>query len=182
MTTTLIRRAAASAATAGVLLGAFAPSATAADGHTSVAPSVNSGWHCTTSFKSIDNPGYTGIWPDNVNFTARVCAQRLGRTVTTRTHLTWSTPYFSAGNVFNDAYGREYVKRSVRGPDPIVCARTTDRIQHVIGRPGSSGTLHSKGKRCNAQRWAVGDFALRLDWKYDGAGDLTYKFRASPRV
>lgn len=178
MEPTIIRRAVAVGAATGVaLLGALAPTASAVPSDVKA-----SGWHCNSSSKSIDNPGYWGPWADNLDFTAKVCAQRIGSTVYTETRLSWSTPSTYQSNPLHDAYGREYVKHSTSGPDPVTCARTTDRIQQVIGKSGSSGTLTSKGKSCPTVKYGLGDFALRLDWKDDGAGDKTYKFSASPRV
>ena len=74
------------------------------------------------------------------------------------------------------------MKKSSTGADPILCARSSDTITSVIGKPGSDGTITSKGLSCSASKYSLGDLALVLDWDSDGAGAKLYKFSASPRV
>ncbi len=175
----VIRRASAvAAATAIVAAGAvsFAPSSSAAPVET------KGSWHCNTSSRSIDNPGYSGPWADNIDFKVKVCSKRSGGKVYGKTRVHWDTPATYQSNAFDGARIRTYVKKSKSGSDPVRCYKTSKSVRGKFGKSGSSGTYTASSVGCGVSKYGRGDAALRLNWNDDGAGTKSYKFSAAPRV
>jgi hypothetical protein len=146
-------------------------------------------YHCTTSSKSIDDPGYTGPFTDNITFKVKVCAARSGSYVSTYSRVSWDEPYWFAahqGDWFDNAWVRIYIKKSVSGPDPIL--RYYDSFGSYYGflnglNSGKDGSFTTRtiSYKIGSSR-GLGDAALKLDWNHDGAGIKTYKFPASPVI
>jgi hypothetical protein len=65
---------------------------------TTVTSAAAADYACTTSSDEIDTPQYSGPWPDNWTFEAKVCARRSGSTVHAYATLRWNAPT-SAGQV-----------------------------------------------------------------------------------
>ena len=178
MTTNLTRQVAACAAGVALLLGGAA--VPAANAHSAPADAKASGWHCNTSSRSIDNPGYSGPWADNVSFKIKVCSKRSGGKVYGKTRVSWSTPSTYASNPFDAASLRTYVKKSTSGSDPVRCYKTSRSLRGKFGK--STGSYTAAGVGCRVSKYGRADAALRLNWNNDGKGTRTYKFSAAPRV
>ncbi|MBL1115247.1 hypothetical protein JK364_23020 [Streptomyces sp. 110] len=150
--------------------------------------SAASGYKCTTSKKSIDDPSRTDPFPDNWDFTAKVCARRSGQTISTYAKISWdgpnrSTTYDPA--IFDGAYFQLQGKKSTAGRDPILKKANYNiesRLEHSRwGTYNSSFTtsvLRYKVGRAKGR----GDGSLRLNWNHDGDGYKAYNPLASPVV
>jgi hypothetical protein len=144
-------------------------------------PATAGGDKCTSSSKSIDMPQYSGPWPDNFKFEAKVCARRSGSTVTVYAAIKWDAPT-GAGQVatFDAAVARLQVKKSQSGEDKVVKSRDFDirsRLEEGDGSYTTSTISHDLG---TAQ--GLGDLELRLNWNDDGEADKVYLLSASPAV
>ncbi len=173
-------------------LAAALCAATAAVALTAVTapPAAALTYKCTSSSKSIDDPAYSGPWADNWDITVRVCAARSGSTLYTYSKVSWDGPVYSRvdnTSLFNNAYLRQQVKKSVSGTDPVV--KTTDfgGIESRLENSDSNGnyngsyTTGTVSYRIGSAK-GLGDAELKLDWANDGAGTRTYAFSASPVV
>lgn len=148
---------------------------------------TTAGYHCNTSSKTIDDPGYHGPWVDNWDIKVKLCAKRSGSHVRTVAKVAWDGPVYSKGTrVFDGANFRLQAKKSKAGTDPVVKAKTYSGIKSRLNASDSNGnhngsyttghvTTVIKGK-------GRGDGKLRLNWNNDGRGYRTYFYAASPRV
>lgn len=180
MTTNLMRRAAVCAAGTAVLLGGVAVPSVSAAGTSAPAEAKAGSWHCNSSSRSLDNPGYSGPWADNVAFKVKVCSKRSGGTVYGKSRVSWSTPSSYSSSPFDGARLRTYVKKSKSGSDPVRCYKTSRSLRGKFGK--STGSYTAEGVGCRVSKYGRGDAALRLNWNNDGKGTRTYKFSAAPRV
>ncbi|MGW2028273.1 hypothetical protein [Streptomyces decoyicus] len=156
---------------------------TLAGGGTALAAS----YRCTTSNQTVDDPSYSGPWPDNWDFTVKVCAARSGSTVTSYTKVSWDGPSTGGASIFDGAYVQTQIKRSRSGTDPVVRAANfwglqprLERSDGTWGDHNGSYTTAPVSYRIGSR--ALGDAEIRLDWNNDGAGYHRYLFRASPAV
>ncbi|KAF4409911.1 MULTISPECIES: hypothetical protein [Streptomyces] len=168
---TTLRRATVAALAFGTLAGGafvMAPAAAAAS--------------CTDSSKSVDNPGYTGPWPDNWGLKANMCSYRSGGYIYSYAKLSWNDPGTaqSPSLIFDAAAFRVYLKKhDGNGPDPVRYYRTFG----IEGRMESGdGSYTTPTIRHAISRWALGDGAWKLNWNQDGKGNRHYGVTASPRV
>lgn len=138
-------------------------------------------WKCSTTKKSIDMPQYTGPFPDNYDFTVKVCGARSGSTVYGKTKVSWDgPPRFDDYNIFDAAYVRTYVKKSVSGKDPV--KRYRDSSIHSKLEKGDGSAMLTSVKYKIGKSKIVADAALKLNWNNDGDGVKHYTIKASPRV
>ncbi|MFE3866049.1 hypothetical protein ACFXPT_37380 [Streptomyces goshikiensis] len=58
---------------------------------------------CKVSSKSVDNPAYSGLSPDNWDFTVKACVTTSGANIRHWATISWDLPESSseAGSVFN---------------------------------------------------------------------------------
>jgi hypothetical protein len=147
-------------------------------------------YKCNTSSKSIDDPAYDGPWADNWDFKVTVCAARSGSTVYSYSKVSWDGPLYGRvddTSIFNAAYLRQQVKKSVSGTDPVL--KKTDfygiesKLENSDGNANYNGsyTTGTISYRVGSAR-GLGDAELKLEWANDGAGYKTYLFTASPTV
>ncbi|WP_246530603.1 hypothetical protein [Streptomyces bathyalis] len=145
------------------------------------------GYHCKTSSKSIDDPGYSGPWADNWDITVKLCAKRSGSHVRTVAKVAWDGPVYAKGTrVFDGANVRLQAKKSKAGNDPVIKGKTFRGIKSRLNHSDSNG--NHNGRYDTGRVTAVikgkarADGKLRLNWNNDGRGYRTYFYAASPRV
>lgn len=176
MKTRILAKITRGAAAVAVVTGVVAASVTASTGEASALS-----WKCSTTKKSIDMPQYTGPFPDNYDFTVKVCAARSGSTVYGKTKVSWDAPTkFDNYYHFDAAYVRTYVKKSVSGKDPV--KRYRDSNIHSKLEKGDGSVMLTSVKYKAGKSKIVADAALKLNWNNDGAGVKHYTIKASPRV
>lgn len=176
-----IKRAGAAALATAALVGTSVVAASPASALT---------YKCKTSTKSIDDPSYSGPWADNWDITVKLCAARSGSTAYAYASVSWDGPvYGQADNtgIFNDAYFKLQIKKSVTGTDPVV--KTTNFGGIEANLENSSANANYNGSYTTSTisypvggTRALADGELRLDWANDGKGYQTHGYSASPTV
>ncbi|MFI7278544.1 hypothetical protein [Streptomyces sp. NPDC049879] len=165
----------------GQVVTAAAVAVTLTGGALCTAPAAVAAEKCTTSSKSLDMPQYSGPWPDNWDFTVKVCARRSGSNVSAWARVEWNAPT-SAEQVatFDAARVRVQVKRSQSGTDPMLKSGTYDFRSRAEDGDGSytSGTVTA----ALGKKQGLGDAELLLDWNNDGEGEAVHLFSATPAV
>ncbi|MFJ2627708.1 hypothetical protein ACIO6T_30980 [Streptomyces sp. NPDC087532] len=141
-------------------------------------------YHCNTSSKTVDDPSYTGIWPDNWDLKTTICAKRSGSTVYTYAKITVNGPNFYADtNVFESARFHLQVKQSLSGPDKVKNWKNYYGVEKPLETTNHYGTYTTgviswKAGSANA----LGDGLLQLNWYHDGKDYQNYTFTGSPVV
>lgn len=153
-------------------------------------PAAASSYHCNTSHKSIDDAAYNGPWADNWDFTTTLCAKRSGSTVYAYAKISWDGPVYSRADdssIFDGAYFKVQVKRSVSGTDPALNDRNYHGIESRLENSNSNadyngsyttGVISYPVGSSNG----LGDGELHLNWNNDGDGYRGHRFTASDRV
>lgn len=173
--TTAVATALLTASLAGAGLAGASPASAAEAAH----------YHCKTSSKSIDDPGYTGPWADNWDIKVKLCAKRSGSHVRTVAKVAWDGPVYAKDvKIFDGANFRLQAKKSKSGK--VVKGKTFRGIEPKLesddangNHNGSYTTGHVTTKISGKAR---ADGKLRLNWNNDGRGYRTYFYAASPRV
>lgn len=173
-------------ASAAVIVTALAGTAAVA----TATPAAAASYQCTSQDKSIDDPSYSGPWPDNWNVTVTVCAKRSGTTVYSYAKITWSGAERATvddTSIFDDAYFKVQIKKSQSGTDPVKKSANFGAIEAKMENSNSSGdykgsyTTGTISYKIGSSK-GLGDGELHLNWNNDGAGDRNYGFKASPVV
>jgi hypothetical protein len=146
-------------------------------------------YKCSTSSKSIDNPAYSGPWADNWDIKISLCSARSGSTVYAYAKASWDGPVMEVDDttIFNDAYLRIWIARSVSGTDPVVRSANYHGIEAKLENSDYWGNYNGS-YRTGTISYKVGtarayvDGQLKLDWRNDGRGYQTHNYAGSPRV
>ncbi|OEV29351.1 hypothetical protein AN219_16990 [Streptomyces nanshensis] len=175
----------ATAATTALLTASLAGAGLAGASPASAAEAA--GYHCTTSSKSIDDPGYSGPWADNWDIKVKLCAKRSGSHVRTIAKVAWDGPVYANGTrVFDGANFRLQAKKSTSGTDPVVKGGTFRGIKSKLERSDSNGNHNGRYSTGSVTAKISGkgraDGKLRLNWNNDGRDYRSYFYAASPRV
>ncbi|MEU6104493.1 hypothetical protein [Streptomyces flaveolus] len=142
------------------------------------------GYRCTTSKMTIDDPAYSGPWPDNWSLAATICAKRSGSYVYAYAKVSVNGPnFYDKGPVFDAARWVQQIKHSRSGPDTVQAWKNFPGIKNRIENNTRSGSYTTSAIRWTAgNRRGLGDGYLQLDWDNDGKGYRSYHFTASPAV
>jgi hypothetical protein len=143
-------------------------------------------YRCTTSTKSIDHPGFTGL-NDNFNFSVKTCVKREGGYIYAKAYVSVDGPWGFAGeSSVNNARALIQVKRSVSGPDPVskyaYGTGLGDKLNNLDTYGNTSYTSPTVKYKPAAGSRYYGDSVMQIDWKNDGKGRISYDFSASPTV
>ncbi|MEV8335588.1 hypothetical protein [Streptomyces niveus] len=145
-------------------------------------------YKCATSSKSIDNPAYSGPWADNWDIKISVCSARSGSTVYSYAKASWDGPVMEVDDtsIFNDAYLRIWIAKSVSGTDPKVRSANYTGIEAKLENSDSWGNYNNSYKTPTissnvGSTKAYADTELKLDWRNDGRGYQTHGYTASPK-
>ncbi|MCZ0984265.1 MULTISPECIES: hypothetical protein [Streptomyces] len=146
-------------------------------------------YKCTTSTKSIDNPAYSGPWADNWDIKISLCSARSGSTVYSYAKASWDGPVGEVDDtsIFNGAYLRIWIAKSVAGTDPVVRSGNYYGIEAKLensdywGNYNNSYTTPTISYPVGSAKAYV-DGQLKLEWRNDGKGYLNYDYSASPTV
>jgi hypothetical protein len=138
---------------------------------------------CKSSKHTVDDPAYDGAWPDNFDFTVKICAQRSGSYVSTWAKISMDgPPSFWGTHPFDAVKFLLTLKRSAVGADPVVKSKNfypTSRF-NTINSAGNSSYTTSKIRYKFGSKTGLGDSALFLDWDNDGKGYKRYDYTATP--
>lgn len=147
-------------------------------------------YKCTTSTKSIDNPAYDGPWADNWDIKISLCSARSGSTVYSYAKASWDGPvmaYIDDSSIFDDAYLRIWIAKSVSGTDPVVRRASFTGIESRLENSDDWGNYNGS-YQTSVISYPVGstrayvDGQLKLDWNNDGRSYQTHGYSASPAV
>ncbi|MFJ8212090.1 hypothetical protein [Streptomyces sp. NPDC096033] len=99
-----------------VRLAAVLVAATITAGHCRGQPRLRVG-RCKVSSKTVDNPAYSGPWPDNWDFTVKACVIESGANIRQWATSSWDLPESStfAGSTFNATSTNAKVTAMIEG-------------------------------------------------------------------
>ncbi|THA53144.1 hypothetical protein [Streptomyces sp. A1136] len=138
---------------------------------------------CKVSSQTIDNPAYSGPWPDNWDFTVKACVTETGSTIRHWATLSWDLPESSThpGSIFNTTGTYVEVTAMVAGGGLAVTKRTDMASRLNKARDGST-TPASYSSRWSNRHRLLTDVILFVDWKGDGKGPQKLHFAPSPSI
>ncbi|UQW99431.1 hypothetical protein [Streptomyces sp. RerS4] len=138
---------------------------------------------CKVSSKTIDDPAYSGPWPDNWDFTVKACVTESGATIRHWATVSWDMPESFAGRrpVFNATGTNVEVTAMITGGGLAVTRRTDLAPRLNQGKDGST-TPASYSSRWPSRHRLFTDVILFLDWKGDGKGPQKIRFSPSPSI
>ncbi|MGW0332241.1 hypothetical protein ACWD0J_10290 [Streptomyces sp. NPDC003011] len=149
----------------------------------SASPASALSWHCKSQSRTIDTANYSGPWPDNWTFTVQNCAARSGSYAYAKATIKWNGPSVINDSTFDGAKYRLVLKKSVRGTDPTVAAKTYYFDKTPEDYPNNDGTYKTgtiKYKVNSTKGYADG--TLSLDWHQCCGGYKSWGWAASPGV
>jgi hypothetical protein len=153
----------------------------------SASPASALTWHCKTSERSVDTANYSGPWADQYDYTVKQCAARSGSYVYAKASIRWDGPMWanSYTNVWDGAYYKLMIKKSVSGTDPVLKSKKYYGIESAMEHADSYGNGHYNtgtiSYRIGSAK-GVSDGTLYLDWRDCCGGYKPFTFSASPRV
>ncbi|MFE2322841.1 hypothetical protein ACFXD5_02750 [Streptomyces sp. NPDC059385] len=138
---------------------------------------------CKVSSKTIDNPAYSGPWPDNWDFTVKACVTESGPNIRHWATISWDLPESSthAGSVFNATGTNIEVTAMIVGGG-VAVTRRTDLARRLNEAKDGSFTPSSYSSRWPSRERLYTDVILFLDWKGDGKGPQKIHFAPSPSM
>ncbi|MEV8533145.1 hypothetical protein [Streptomyces sp. NPDC051211] len=138
---------------------------------------------CKVSSKTIDNPAYSGPWPDNWDFTVKACVTESGADIRHWATVSWDVPEASTGRgpIFNATGTNVEVTAMIVGGGLAVTKRT-DLAQRLNKAKDGSATPASYSSRWSNRHRLFTDVILFLDWKDDGKGPQKLHFAPSPSI
>ncbi|GAA3386402.1 hypothetical protein [Streptomyces racemochromogenes] len=138
---------------------------------------------CAVSSKTVDNPAYSGPWPDNWDFTVKACVTKSGPSVRHWTTISWDLPasVTSAGSIFHASGTNVEVTAMIEGGGLAVTKRT-DLAERLNRAKDGSFTPASHTTRWPSRYRLYTDVILFLDWKNDGKGPQMLHFSPSPSI
>ncbi|MBC9719220.1 hypothetical protein H9Y04_42585 [Streptomyces sp. TRM66268-LWL] len=154
------------------------------------APATAASYQCKTSTKSVDDAAYDGIWADNWDFSAKVCAKQSGDYLYSYASISWDGPVIyeiDDSSIFDGAYFKVQAKKSVPGTDPVLKSANYHGIESRLEN-SSSNANYNNHYTTPVMKTKVGsapvltDGELYLDWNNDGNGYGRHQFTASPVV
>ncbi|MCY0945691.1 hypothetical protein [Streptomyces antarcticus] len=138
---------------------------------------------CKVSSKTLDNPAYSGPWPDNWEFTVKACVTESGGAIRHWATVSWDLPEASAGSgpTFNATGTYVEVTATAVGGGLAVTKRT-DLAQRLNSAKDGSAIPASYSSRWSSRHRLFTDVILFLDWKGDGKGPQKIHFSPSPSI
>ncbi|MFF4371475.1 hypothetical protein [Streptomyces sp. NPDC001594] len=142
---------------------------------------ANAAERCAVSTKTVDNPAYSGPWPDNWDFTVKACVTESGPNIRHWATISWDLPASTThpGSIFNTANAE--VTAMVAGGGLAVTKRT-DLAQRLNKAKDGSITPASYSSHWPSRHHLYTDVTLLLDWKGDGKGPQKLHFTPSPSI
>ncbi|MFD5422212.1 hypothetical protein ACFWJT_29890 [Streptomyces sp. NPDC127069] len=136
---------------------------------------------CTVSSKTVDNPAYSGPWPDNWDFTVKACVTESGPNVRHWATVSWDLPESTThpGSTFNTA-SVEVTAMTTAGSQAVT--KRTDMTQRLNKAKDGSITPASYSSHWSSRHRIYTDVILFLDWKGDGKGPQKLHFTPSPSI
>ncbi|MFD4320488.1 hypothetical protein [Streptomyces sp. NPDC058548] len=154
-------------------------------------PAAALSYKCSTSTKSIDDPRMYGPWADNWDITVSVCSARSGSTAYTYAKVSWDGPVYAEIDdtaIFDDAYLRVSISKSVAGTDPMVkkvyfSSNFESRLENSDGWGNYNNSFTSSviSYPVGSTR-SYGGAQLALDWDNDGRSYQYHPYTPSPLV
>ncbi|MFC8011006.1 hypothetical protein [Streptomyces cinereoruber] len=138
---------------------------------------------CKVSSKTIDNPAYSGPWPDNWDFTVKACVTTSGANIRHWATISWDLPESSsrAGSLFNATGTNAEVTAMIEGGG-VAVTRRTDLAQRLNKAKDGSLTPASYSSHWPSRERLFTDVIVFLDWKGDGKGPQKLHFAPSPSL
>ncbi|MFD0271083.1 hypothetical protein ACFVGY_31625 [Streptomyces sp. NPDC127106] len=138
---------------------------------------------CKVSSKTVDNPAYSGPWPDNWDFTVKACVTESGANIRHWATISWDLPESSseAGSIFNTTGTNAEVTAMIEGGG-VAVTRRTDLAQRLNKAKDGSITPASYSSHWPSRERLFTDVILFLDWKGDGKGPQKLHFAPSPSL
>ncbi|MEV7525891.1 hypothetical protein [Streptomyces sp. NPDC091371] len=138
---------------------------------------------CKVSSKTIDNPAYSGPWPDNWDFTVKACVTESGANIRHWATITWDLPEASThqGTIFHTTGTNAEVTAMIT-EGGIAVTRRTDLAQRLNKAKDGSITPASYSSHWPHRHRLFTDVILFLDWKGDGKGPQKIHFDPSPTL
>lgn len=138
---------------------------------------------CKVSSKTVDNPAYSGAWPDNWKFTVKACVTESGGTIRHWATLSWDLPEASTspGPVFHATGTFVEVTAMIAGGG-LAVTRRTDLAQALNRTKDGSTTPAAYSSSWSNRHRLFTDVILFLDWKGDGKGAQKIHFAPSPSL
>ncbi|MFG2298634.1 hypothetical protein [Streptomyces sp. NPDC048603] len=138
---------------------------------------------CTVSSKTVDNPAYSGPWPDNWDFSVKACVTGSGADVRHWATVSWDLPEASTGRrlIFRPGGTNAEVTAMIVGGG-LAVTRRTDLAQRLNKAKDGSTTPASYSSRWPGRYRLFTDVILFLDWAGDGKGPQKIHFSPSPSI
>ncbi|MEU3723239.1 hypothetical protein [Streptomyces sp. NPDC031705] len=162
---------------AAVLVAAFVTAAA-----TGMSP-AHAAERCKVSSKTVDNPAYSGPWPDNWSFTVKACVTESGANIRHWATISWDLPAASTqpGLIFHPTGTNAEVTAMVTGGG-LAVTRRTDLAERLNKAKDGSVTPASYSSHWPGRYRVYTDVILFLDWNGDGKGPQKLHFAPSPAL